>query len=75
MVDNYLKNTLRFQNIGYKELSPSIEDIVQFRWTDECYQALQALIGREEVRRVMFFMDSGKAPGPDGYSVGFFKGA
>ena len=27
------------------------------------------------MRRVLFSMDGGKAPGPDGYSVGFFKGA
>ena len=26
------------------------------------------------MRRVLFSMDSGKAPGPNGYSVGFFKG-
>ncbi|KAA0049769.1 non-LTR retroelement reverse transcriptase-like protein [Cucumis melo var. makuwa] len=37
--------------------------------------ALQLLISREEVRRVLFSMDSGKAPGSDGFSVGFFKGA
>ena len=27
------------------------------------------------MRHVLFSMDSGKAPVPDGYSVGFFKGA
>ncbi|XP_031737043.1 uncharacterized protein LOC116402131 [Cucumis sativus] len=42
---------------------------------DQVSQALQVPIGREEVRRGLFSMDSGKAPGPDGYSIGFFKGA
>ncbi|TYK18951.1 uncharacterized protein E5676_scaffold418G00380 [Cucumis melo var. makuwa] len=35
--------------------------------------ALQLPISREEVRRVLLTMDSGKAPGPDGFSLGFFK--
>ncbi|KAL0541431.1 hypothetical protein IC582_021476 [Cucumis melo] len=63
---------LRF---GYRELTPVIDDIVQFRWYEECCQALQLPISRDEVRRVLFSMDNGKAPGPDGFSVGFFKGA
>ncbi|TYK06470.1 reverse transcriptase [Cucumis melo var. makuwa] len=36
---------------------------------------LHAPISREKVRRVLFSMDSGKAPDPDGFSIGFFKGA
>ena len=31
VVVNYFKNSLRSQNIGYRELSPDIENIVQFR--------------------------------------------
>ncbi|KAA0062888.1 non-LTR retroelement reverse transcriptase-like protein [Cucumis melo var. makuwa] len=72
---NYFRNSLGSQEIGYRELFPVIDDIVQFRWSEECCQALQIPISREEVRRVLFSMDSGKAPGPDGFSVGFFKGA
>ncbi|TYK26641.1 putative non-LTR retroelement reverse transcriptase [Cucumis melo var. makuwa] len=62
---------LRF---GYRELTPVIDDIVQFRWPEKCCQALQLPISRDEVRRVLFSMDNGKAPGPDGFSLGFFKG-
>ncbi|KAL0561777.1 hypothetical protein IC582_002218 [Cucumis melo] len=72
---NYFSNSLGYQEIGYRELSPIIDDIVQFQWSEECCQALQLPISREEVRRVLFSMDSGKAPGPDGFSVGFYKGA
>ncbi|XP_031741727.1 uncharacterized protein LOC116403921 [Cucumis sativus] len=75
VVVNYFKDSLGSQNISYRELSTCIEEIVQFRWTEECCQALQSPIGRKEVRRVLFSMDGGKAPGRDGYSVGFFKGA
>ena len=32
-------------------------------------------IEREDLRRVLFSMDSEKAPDPYGYSVSFFKGA
>ncbi|KAA0065355.1 F17F8.5 [Cucumis melo var. makuwa] len=75
LVVNYFRNSLGSQKIGYRELSPVIEDIVQFRWSEECCQALQIPTIREEVRRVLFSMDSGKAPVPDGFSVGFIKGA
>ncbi|KAL0546700.1 hypothetical protein IC582_016612 [Cucumis melo] len=75
MAVNYFSNSLGSQEIGYRELTPIIDDIVQFQWSEECCQALQVPISREEVRRVLFSMDSGKAPGPDGFSVGFFKGA
>ncbi|KAA0059841.1 reverse transcriptase [Cucumis melo var. makuwa] len=71
---NYFRNSLGSQEIGYRELSPVIDDILQFQWSEECCQALQLPISREEVRRVLFSMDSGKAPGPDGFSVGLFKG-
>lgn len=50
-----------------------LEDIVQFKWFEDCIHALQAPIGHEDVKRVLFSMDSGKAPGPNGFSVGFFK--
>ncbi|TYK26658.1 uncharacterized protein E5676_scaffold313G003080 [Cucumis melo var. makuwa] len=70
------RNTLRSlvdsdgtREIGYRELSPVIDDIVQFQWSEKCCQALQLPISREEVRRVLFSMDSGKAPGPDGFSA------
>ncbi|KAL4010462.1 hypothetical protein IC575_029954 [Cucumis melo] len=75
LVVNYFRNSLGSQKIGYRELSPVIEDIVQFRWSEECCQALQIPTIREEVRRVLFSMDSGKAPVPDGFSVGFIKSA
>ncbi|KAL4018288.1 hypothetical protein IC575_021879 [Cucumis melo] len=70
MAVNYFSNSLGSQEIGYRELSPVIDDIVQFQWSEECCQALQLPISREEVRRVLFSMDSGKAPGPDGFSAG-----
>ena len=44
-------------------------------WSKECCQTLQAPIGSEEVRRVLFSMDNVKAPDPHGFFVGFFDGA
>ncbi|KAA0045388.1 putative reverse transcriptase [Cucumis melo var. makuwa] len=35
---------------------------------------LAAPINHEEVKKVLFSMNSGKNPGPDGFSIGFFKG-
>ena len=75
MAINYFSNSLGSQEIGYRELSQVIDDIVQFQWSEECCQTLQLPISRKEVMRVLFSMDSGKAPGPDGFSAGFFKGA
>ena len=36
VVVNYFKDSLGSQNISYRELSTCIEEIVQFRWTEEC---------------------------------------
>ena len=36
VVVNYFKDSLGSQNISYGELSTSIEEIVQFRWIEEC---------------------------------------
>ncbi|KAA0037609.1 kinesin-13A-like [Cucumis melo var. makuwa] len=60
-------------NVDLDDSMVSFHDGV-FRWSEKCYQGLQVPISRGEVRRVLFSMDSGKAPGPDGFSVGFFKG-
>ncbi|KAA0067224.1 RNA-binding protein 8A [Cucumis melo var. makuwa] len=71
---NYFRNSLGLQIIGYRDLSPVIDDIVQFRWFEKCCLALQTPIELEEVRNMLFSIDSGKAPSCDGFSVGFFKG-
>ncbi|KAA0047412.1 putative non-LTR retroelement reverse transcriptase [Cucumis melo var. makuwa] len=46
---NYFSNSLGSQEIGYRELSLVIDDIVQFRWSKECCQALQILADRLRV--------------------------
>ncbi|KAL0556476.1 hypothetical protein IC582_004990 [Cucumis melo] len=61
MAVNYFSNSLGSQVIGYRELSPFIDDIVQFEWSEECCQALQLPI----MERPRVLTDS----------AGFFKGA
>ncbi|XP_050937153.1 uncharacterized protein LOC127148174 [Cucumis melo] len=70
---NYFCNSLGLQIIGYRDPSLVIDDIVQFRWFEKCCLALQTPIELEEVRKMLFSIDSGKTPSFDGFSVGFFK--
>ncbi|XP_021996985.1 uncharacterized protein LOC110894117 [Helianthus annuus] len=59
---------------GVTSLNPSPE---LFTKTIERDVALHMVrpVTAEEVRKAMFSMGSDKAPGPDGYTAGFFKGA
>lgn len=62
-------------SVGYRNMSDEIFAIVQFRLSEECCRDLCRPIMQDEVRRVLFSMKNGKARGPDGFSVDFFKSA
>lgn len=50
-----------------------LQEIVPFRCSNEERSSLIRPVTEEEIREVLFHMQSNKSPGPDGYSVEFFK--
>lgn len=50
-----------------------LEELLEFRCSDDDCRSLEAEVSEEEIRRVVFAMPSNKSPGPDGYPVEFFK--
>ncbi|XP_022158199.1 uncharacterized protein LOC111024737 [Momordica charantia] len=61
--------------VGYRDLTARLAAIVDFVWPPECGVELCRPVTSLEVWEVLFSMNIGKAPGPDGFSVGFFKAA
>ena len=53
----------------------SLQDLLQFRCSEEDCDNLIRDVSAEEVKEVIFKMPSNKSPGPDGYTVEFFKAA
>jgi len=52
-----------------------LQSLLQFRCSEEDQEKLISEVTTEEVKAVTFKMSSNKSPGPDGYTVEFFKPA
>jgi hypothetical protein len=52
-----------------------VSQLIQKRFSTSCIDGMQATVSREEVRRTVFSMKASKAPGPNGFSAGFFQNA
>lgn len=57
----------------YHDLIVEISNIVNFSWLEGCSEVLCQPVTHDEVHTMLFSMGSGKALGPDRYSVAFFK--
>lgn len=55
-------------DMGFK-----IKEVVKKALTQKQRKLLITEISSDEIKKVLFSMEKGKAPGPDGYSVEFFK--
>ncbi|XP_022157428.1 uncharacterized protein LOC111024128 [Momordica charantia] len=71
----FYRRLLGSECVGYRDLTARLAAIVDFVWPPECGVELCCPVTSLEVREVLFSMNSGKAPGSDGFSVGFFKAA
>lgn len=58
-----------FQEIEEDEL----QDLLDFRCSEEDCRMLEKEVSEEEIRKVLFAMPNNKSPGPDGYPAEFFK--
>lgn len=58
-----------------RELVAEIIGIFYFTFSQEDRCLLSLPVEAEKMKRTMFSLNSNKAPGPDGYSVHFFKSA
>ncbi|XP_022159081.1 uncharacterized protein LOC111025522 [Momordica charantia] len=72
---SFYRRLLGSDCIGYRDLTARLAAIVDFVWPPECGVELCWPVTSLEVWEVLFPMASGKAPSPDGFSVGFFKAA
>lgn len=50
-----------------------LEDLLEFRCTEEDCRSLDSEVSEEDIRRVLFAMPANKSPGPDGFPCEFFK--
>ena len=74
--ERFFSELLTFRPPDYEE--PSVErlqSLLQFRCSEEDQEKLISEVTTEEVKAVTFKMSSNKSPGPDGYTVEFFKSA
>lgn len=58
-----------------KAKAKRVSQLIQKRFSPTCIEDMHASVSREEVRRTIFAMKASKAPGPDGFSMGFFHKA
>lgn len=52
-----------------------VPNLIQKKFSPWCVARMGAVFTREEIRKVMFSLNGSKAPGPDGYSAGFYHKA
>ncbi|XP_038895804.1 uncharacterized protein LOC120083970 [Benincasa hispida] len=71
----FFRGCLGAQHVGYRDLTARIGDNVQFNWPEEGVETLGQPVNREKIQKALFSMKSGKAPGPDGFSVDFYRAA
>jgi hypothetical protein len=50
-----------------------VSNLIKKKFSPLCVAGMSAAVTREEVRRVIFAMNRNKAPGPDGFSAGFYQ--
>ncbi|GJX71319.1 non-LTR retroelement reverse transcriptase-like protein [Tanacetum coccineum] len=50
-----------------------LKEVLDFQCTEEDKQSLIKEVNGEEIRKVVFAMPRGKSPGPDGFTIEFFK--
>ncbi|XP_038874927.1 uncharacterized protein LOC120067439 [Benincasa hispida] len=68
---DFFRGYLRSQPVGYRDLTARIEDIVQFSWSEEGVEALGRPMSWDEIKKALFSMKSGKAPGMMGFQLIF----
>ncbi|XP_010463164.1 PREDICTED: uncharacterized protein LOC104743817 [Camelina sativa] len=72
----FFEEFLTFEPNDYEGMSVSqLEELVSFRVSSPQHEGLLKLVSDEEIRHTLFKMPVGKSPGPDGYTVEFFKQA
>jgi hypothetical protein len=57
-----------------QEKAGRVSSLIQRKFSPSCVTGMQAGVIKEEIQKVlMFSLDKNKAPGPDGFSAGFFR--
>lgn len=73
---DYFCNFLSHKPTDLKAISvEELEELLQYQCTDGDSALLVKEVSADEIMKVLFGMAANKSPGPDGYTVEFFKAA
>lgn len=74
--ERFFREFLQQSPLGYTGATlEDIQELIGFRCTHETQNNLTREVSAEEIRSTLFKMPNDKSPGPDGYTVEFFKAA
>jgi hypothetical protein len=52
-----------------------VSQLIKKKFSPSCVAGMDAVVTIEEIRKVIFAMNNHKAPGPGGFSIGFYQRA
>lgn len=74
--EGFFKEFLQHKPVDYEGIEVEhLRDLLTYHYSDSVHDMLLKEVTAEEITKVLFAIPSDKSPGPDGYTIEFFKSA